>query len=185
MIHREDSSPQIKQDIDLLGLKTVASLLETQLSVLFFKRTTIQQEIHRFRIKFNEEVGEIVNEILDYRRKMLFDQKDVNPDKNAEYEDAEKDFEESPPYPEYWYPEQPLFTPQPFCPFAPIAPSTVAPPSPQVPPPSHEPPPPEPPLPPLPLHEPPPPPPVTEVRPVQPVPLTEDVPPPLPPTENV
>jgi hypothetical protein len=94
MIHREDSSPQIKQDIDLLGLKTVASLLETQLSVLFFKRTTIQQEIHRFRIKFNEEVGEIVNEILDYRRKMLFDQKDVNPDKNAEYEDAEKDFEE-------------------------------------------------------------------------------------------
>jgi hypothetical protein len=94
MIHKEDLTPQKKQDIDLLGLKTVASLLETQLSVLFFKRTNIQQEIHRFRIKFNEELGEIVNEILDIRRKMLFDQKDENPDKNAEYNDAKKDFDE-------------------------------------------------------------------------------------------
>lgn len=94
MIHKQNTILQHKQDIDLLGLKTVAGLLETQLSVLFYKKTNIQQEIHCFSIKFNEEVGEIVNEILDLRRKMLYDEKDINPDKNSEYEEASKDFEE-------------------------------------------------------------------------------------------
>ena len=94
MIHNNQPIPQLKQDTDITGLKTVAGMLETQLSVLFFKRTHLQQEIHKYRIRFNEELGEIINEILDIRRKLLFDEKDENPDKSAEYEDAEKDYQE-------------------------------------------------------------------------------------------
>jgi hypothetical protein len=94
MIYDKQALPQHKQDAETTGLKTVAGMLETQLSVLFFKRTHIQQEIYKYRIRFNEDLGEIVNEILDIRRKLLFDEKDINPDKNDEYEDAEKDYQE-------------------------------------------------------------------------------------------
>lgn len=94
MTNHNQAIPQLNQESDLTGLKTVAGMLETQLSVLFFKRTQIQQEIYKYRIRFNEELGEIVNEILDIRRKLLFDEKDENPDKSLEYEDAEKDYQE-------------------------------------------------------------------------------------------
>lgn len=91
----EDKSKQFLQkneDIDCIGLKTVAALLETQLSVLSFRKAKLYQIIHQFGVFYNKAVGEIVYQILDLRRKILFDEKDQNPDKNTEYEQAEQEF---------------------------------------------------------------------------------------------
>lgn len=92
MDNKSKKTPQKNDNIELVGLKTVATLLETQISVLSFRKAQLYQLIHQFGIKYNEAVGEIVFEILDIRRKLLFDEKDQNPDKNTEYNEAEQDY---------------------------------------------------------------------------------------------
>lgn len=92
MEYKSGQFPQKNDNINIVGLKTVASLLETQLSVLYFRKTHLYQIIHQFGVRYNEILGDIVFQILDLRRKMLFDEKDKNPDKNNDYIKAEQDY---------------------------------------------------------------------------------------------
>lgn len=87
-----------KGDVNVSGLRTESMLLETQLSVLHSRKAEMQKLINDFRIRHNSELGMIIGDILNLRIKLLAFEKDNNPDKEDEYEDAKQDqkkFEET------------------------------------------------------------------------------------------
>lgn len=83
-----------KYEGDITGLKTTARLLEIQVSVLRYKKTDYTRIINNFRIRHNNEIGEIVTEILRIRKELLSDKLEENPDIKNEYEQAKNDYEE-------------------------------------------------------------------------------------------
>ncbi|MCF8301923.1 MAG: hypothetical protein K9I94_01505 [Bacteroidales bacterium] len=85
--------PELSSNVDLQGLRTESSLLETRLSVLFIKHAEISHLISQFRLRYHQEVGPIMSKILELRQELLFLEKDESPEKAEEYEEAKDDKE--------------------------------------------------------------------------------------------
>lgn len=87
------SIPKYHPDFDLSGLKTVESFLEIQLSALEFKKAELYRLINNFRIRYNQELGGLISEMLKIRKELLFIQLEENPDVATEHQEAEQDYE--------------------------------------------------------------------------------------------
>lgn len=79
---------------DLTGLKTLGKMLELELSVLANKKAELDKTINQFRLRHNQELGEVLSRILFIRKELMLRDYEDNPDKKEVYKEAQRDWEE-------------------------------------------------------------------------------------------
>jgi len=80
--------------ISIEGLKTSLKLLETELSVLLYKRAELLKLIKTYRIRYNSEIGDIVVELLRLKTEILYKQFMHRPETEEEYQKSAKNSDE-------------------------------------------------------------------------------------------
>lgn len=89
---RESSEVSQSGNLDITGLETVRSMLETQLLVLSHRKTEAERTITQFRLRYNLEIAMILGEILRIRVKIAELERDENPDKAGNFQQANADY---------------------------------------------------------------------------------------------
>ncbi|NMD16397.1 MAG: hypothetical protein GYA75_06325 [Bacteroidales bacterium] len=82
----------VPSDINIQGIKTQIRILETQLSVVQYKKTEILKEIDRFRIRHNSDLGWLIGKILKIQMEIFYLLQDVDSSYQANYQEAKKDY---------------------------------------------------------------------------------------------
>ncbi|MCX7863029.1 MAG: J domain-containing protein [Bacteroidales bacterium] len=80
------NNPDNFENIDLIGLQTTYQLLKTQFLVLNNQKTEAEKLIAQFRIRYYQELGFLISDILKERIKLFEKIKDTNPDQEFEYQ---------------------------------------------------------------------------------------------------
>ncbi len=78
--------PETYDNTDITGLQTTYQLLKTQLLVLSNQKAEAEKLISQFRIRYYQELGFLISEILTKRLNLFQQLKDSNPDNEFEYE---------------------------------------------------------------------------------------------------
>ena len=84
----------IYDDQELSKLKNEARNLETDFNFKSDELSEIEKIIRNFSIKQNQELGEILNNLLKYRKEKLEAEKDTSKKKKKEFEEAKAEYEE-------------------------------------------------------------------------------------------
>ena len=79
-------------DPEIIALKLEITALEIQVSSLEDERSEMEKEIFVFQVMHDKVLGEIILKILGLRKERLKTQKNASPEKETEYSDAEKDY---------------------------------------------------------------------------------------------
>jgi len=82
----------VPSDINIQGIKTQIRILETQLSVVQYKKTEILKEIDRFSIRHNSDFGWLIGKILKIQMEIFYLLQDVDSSYQANYQEAKKDY---------------------------------------------------------------------------------------------
>lgn len=81
-------------DPDIFELKLELKSLEIQISTLEDEKAETEKQLHAFQYRYAVELGELVQNILYRRMQTLKLKAKLDPEKQAEYEEAKKDYEE-------------------------------------------------------------------------------------------
>ncbi len=87
-----EKKPITHENIDILGLQTTLNLLKTQLLVLTNQKIEAEKLIAQFRIRYYQELGFIISEILNERIKIYEQIKVNNPDNEFEYQKSKQQY---------------------------------------------------------------------------------------------
>ncbi len=88
----KEFKPITHENIDILGLQTTQQLLKTQLLVLTNQKIEAEKLIAQFRIRYYQELGFIISDILKERLKLYEKIRDKNPDEQYEYEKTKEQY---------------------------------------------------------------------------------------------
>jgi PLD-like domain len=81
-------------DPRLAALRLEIKLLQVEVTALANEESEVMKLVRAFSIHYNNEVGELMQEILFWRRKKAIAAAQENPDKQAEDEEAKQDYEQ-------------------------------------------------------------------------------------------
>jgi hypothetical protein len=81
-------------DPRLAALRLEIKLLQVEVTALANEESEMMKLVRAFSIHYNNEIGELMKEILFWRRKKAIFEAKENPDKQAEAEEAKQDYEE-------------------------------------------------------------------------------------------
>ena len=81
-------------DPRIAALRLEIKLLQIELTALANEESELLKQIREFSIRFNNEIGELMQEVLHWRRIIAKEKATENTEKQAEYEEAERDYEE-------------------------------------------------------------------------------------------
>lgn len=84
----------IYTDSEIAALKLELRSLELQLSSLEDEKAEIEKLLYDFEVRHNIELGELIIKILKLRKEKLQQEAEENPEKEGEYREAEKEFDE-------------------------------------------------------------------------------------------
>jgi hypothetical protein len=81
-------------DAEIPALKLEVRMLEYQVSCLEDEKTEIEKQINRYKIEYNLNLGELIKEILYLKRELAKHEFENDKEKEDEFEEAKKDFED-------------------------------------------------------------------------------------------
>lgn len=73
-------------------LKEEIRFLEIEISLTAAEKADIEKQIHQYEIRYNKELGELIKQVLEKKKVKLKQESDLNPNKQREYQQAEKDY---------------------------------------------------------------------------------------------
>lgn len=79
-------------DPEIAAIKLEIKALEIQIASLEDERSDMEKMIYVFEVKHDKELGAIILQILELRKKRLQKEKKDNPEKEAEYIETERDY---------------------------------------------------------------------------------------------
>ncbi|MBI2270427.1 MAG: J domain-containing protein [Bacteroidetes bacterium] len=82
------------EDPEIEALKIEIKRLEISVSTASDEVAEIEKLIHDFGVMHSQELGEIINRLLKYRKEKAYKEKDQSEEKKKEFEEAEKDYEQ-------------------------------------------------------------------------------------------
>lgn len=86
--------PDYFDNIDITGLQTTYQMLQTQFLVLNTQKTEADKLITQFRIRYYQELGFIISDILKERLKLFQSMRDSNPDAQYEHDKTQEQYEQ-------------------------------------------------------------------------------------------
>jgi len=93
LINKQEK-PEHTDNIDLMGLQTTYQMLQTQFLVLTTQKTEADKILTQFRIRYYQELGFLISEILQERIKLFETMRDSNPDAQYEHEKTKQQYEQ-------------------------------------------------------------------------------------------
>ena len=81
-------------DSEIYALKLEMRALELQISSLDDEKNELEKLLHDFEVRHNKELGELIINILRFRKEKLKKEARLGETNNKEYEEAEKEYEE-------------------------------------------------------------------------------------------
>ncbi|NMD00862.1 MAG: hypothetical protein GYA62_14245 [Bacteroidales bacterium] len=93
-IKNKQSTPDHIDNIDIIGLQTTYQMLQTQFLVLTTQKAEADKLITQFRIRYYQELGFIISDILKERMKLFQTMRDSNPDAHYEHEKTQEQYEQ-------------------------------------------------------------------------------------------
>lgn len=81
-------------DQETEDLKERIKFLEIEISLTASEKADIEKQIHQYEIQYNQELGELIERILERRRDKLKEETKSNKSKEQEYQQATEDYEE-------------------------------------------------------------------------------------------
>ncbi|MCP4353772.1 MAG: hypothetical protein GY795_50640 [Desulfobacterales bacterium] len=84
---------QVYEDPDVGDLRFEIRALEKQLAELEVLKSETEKQIHEFNVRYQRELGPLIEELLGLRKEQLRKEAEENPEKQADYEEAEADYE--------------------------------------------------------------------------------------------
>lgn len=84
----------IYDDQELLILKRQVLTLESELNYSYNELAEIEKTINNFSNKHNQELGEVLKNLLKFRKEKLEVEKDLNKKKQKDFEEAKAEYEE-------------------------------------------------------------------------------------------
>lgn len=81
-------------DPELDELRLELTLLEIQVAAMEDEKAEIERVLHAFNFRYSIELGEVISRILQLRTERLQHEYCNNPDKEEEYQEARKDYED-------------------------------------------------------------------------------------------
>lgn len=93
-IKTKNDIPDYVDNIDITGLQTTYQMLQTQFLVLTTQKTEADKLITQFRIRYYQELGFIISDILKQRLKLFQSIRDSNPDAHYEYQKTQEQYEQ-------------------------------------------------------------------------------------------
>jgi hypothetical protein len=81
-------------DPEVEKLKQEIINLENEIGLLATEKGEIERRIHQYQIRYNRELGEIIQKIFEKRRDKLKTEAENDPKKESKYEEAEKDYQD-------------------------------------------------------------------------------------------
>jgi hypothetical protein len=81
-------------DPEVEKLKQEIINLENEIGLLATEKGEIERQIHQYQIRYNRELGEIIQKIFERRRDKLKEEAEKDSQKEAKYEEAERDYQE-------------------------------------------------------------------------------------------
>jgi len=93
-IKTQNDIPDHIDNIDITGLQTTYQMLQTQFLVLTTQKTEADKLITQFRIRYYQELGFIISDILKERLKLFQSIRDSNPDARYEHEKTQEQYEQ-------------------------------------------------------------------------------------------
>lgn len=85
---------ELYTDPEVETLKQEIINLENEIGLLATEKGEIERQIHQYHIRYNRELGEILQKIFERRRDKLKEEAEKDPKKEAKYEEAERDYQE-------------------------------------------------------------------------------------------
>lgn len=83
----------IYDDQELLILKRQVLTLESELNYSYNELAEIEKTINNFSNKHNQELGEVLKNLLKFRKEKLEVEKDLNKKKQKDFEEAKAEYE--------------------------------------------------------------------------------------------
>jgi len=75
-------------------LKERIKFLEVEISIAASEKADIERQIHQYEIRYNKELGELIQKVLERKMEKLKKEAHLNQDKTKEYNQAANDYEE-------------------------------------------------------------------------------------------
>jgi len=91
LINKQEK-PDHTDNFDLVGLQTTYQMLKTQFLVLTTQKTEADKILTQFRIRYYQELGFLISEILQKRIKIFESIRDSNPDAQYEHEKTKQQY---------------------------------------------------------------------------------------------
>ena len=85
---------ELYTDPEVERLKQEIINFENEIGLLVTEKGEIERQIHQYQIRYNKELGEIIQKIFERRRDKLKEEAEKDPKKEAKYEEAERDYQE-------------------------------------------------------------------------------------------
>jgi hypothetical protein len=85
---------ELYTDKDIENLKEQIRFLEIEISLIASERAEIEKQIRQYEIRFNKEVGDLAERVLEKRMQQLRKDAEKNPNKQSEFQQAEKEYDE-------------------------------------------------------------------------------------------
>ncbi len=80
-------------DPEIMAMKLEMKALEIQISSLEDEKIEIEKLLFNFEIRHNKELGDLIKKLLYLRKEKLKKEAEIDPTKNSEAEEAQKEFE--------------------------------------------------------------------------------------------